>query len=147
MPPLVTDIDLSMDDKFLYVACWGTGEMRQYDVTDPRKPKLVGSVHIGGIARRTLHPSGKVYAGGPQMVEISRDGKRVYWTNSLYSTWDDQFYEDGVPGVEVMAHANASGGLDLAQDYWVSFPDGYRAHQIRLEGGDCSTDSFCYPSV
>ena len=30
---------------------------------------------------------------------------------------------------------------------WVSFPDGYRAHQIRLDGGDCSTDSFCYPSV
>ena len=26
VPPLVTDIDLSMDDKFLYVACWGTGE-------------------------------------------------------------------------------------------------------------------------
>ena len=25
------------------------------------------------------------------MVEISRDGKRVYWTNSLYSTWDNQF--------------------------------------------------------
>jgi selenium-binding protein 1 len=81
------------------------------------------------------------------MVEISRDGKRVYWTNSLYSTWDNQFYQDGVPGAEVMAHANASGGLELAQDYWVSFPDGYRAHQIRLEGGDCSTDSFCYPSV
>jgi methanethiol oxidase len=32
--------------------------------------------------------------GGPQMVEISRDGKRVYLTNSLYSTWDDQFYPD-----------------------------------------------------
>src|ERR1700732_2410411 len=46
VPPLVTDIDLSMDDKFLYVACWGTGEMRQYDVTDPRKPKLAGSVRI-----------------------------------------------------------------------------------------------------
>jgi 56kDa selenium binding protein (SBP56) len=53
--PLVTDIDLSMDDKFLYVACWGTGEMRQYDVTDPRRPKLAGSVHVGGIARRTPH--------------------------------------------------------------------------------------------
>jgi NAD(P)-dependent dehydrogenase (short-subunit alcohol dehydrogenase family) len=143
----VTDIDLSMDDRFLYVACWGTGEMRQYDVTDPRKPKLAGSVHVGGIARRTPHPSGKLYAGGPQMVEISRDGKRVYWTNSLYSTWDDQFYPDGVPGAQVMANANASGGLELAKDYWVSFPDGYRAHQIRLEGGDCSTDSFCYPSV
>jgi selenium-binding protein 1 len=147
VPPLVTDIDLSMDDRFLYVACWGTGEMRQYDVTDPRKPKLAGSVHVGGIARRTPHPSGKLYAGGPQMVEISRDGERVYWTNSLYSTWDDQFYPDGIPGVQVLAKANASGGLALAKDYWVSFPDGYRAHQIRLEGGDCSTDSFCYPSV
>jgi hypothetical protein len=31
------------------------------------------------------------------MVEISRDGKRVYWTNSRYSTWDNQFYPDGVP--------------------------------------------------
>jgi selenium-binding protein 1 len=136
-----------MDDKFLYVSCWGTGEMRQYDVSDPRKPKLAGSVHIGGIARRTPHPNGKAFAGGPQMVEISRDGKRVYWTNSLYSTWDDQFYPNGIPGAEVMANASPGGGLELAKDYWVSFPDGYRAHQIRLDGGDCSTDSFCYPSV
>ena len=52
--------------------------MRQYDVTEPRKPKLTGSVRIGGIARRTPHPSGNAFAGGPQMVEISRDGKRVY---------------------------------------------------------------------
>jgi len=43
--------------------------------------------------------------------------------------------------------ASPNGGLELAKNYWVSFPDGYRAHQIRLEGGDCSTDSFCYPSV
>ena len=134
VPPLVTDIDLSMDDRFLYVACWGTGEMRQYDVTDPRKPKLAGSVHVGGIARRTAHPNGKAYAGGPQMVEISRDGRRVYWTNSLYSTWDNQFYPDGVPGAEVMAIADPAGGLELAKDYWVDFPEGYRAHQIRTRG-------------
>src|SRR4051812_20361533 len=49
VPPLVTDIDLSMDDKFLYVACWGTGEMRQYDVTDPRKPKLSGWSTSAGL--------------------------------------------------------------------------------------------------
>ncbi len=28
--PLVTDINLSLDDRFLYVSCWGTGEFRQY---------------------------------------------------------------------------------------------------------------------
>ena len=48
---------------------------------------------------------------------------------------------------QVLAHAGPDGGLTLADDFWVEFPDGYRAHQIRLEGGDCSTDSFCYPSV
>ncbi len=52
-----------------------------------------------------------------------------------------------MPGAEVMANAGSNGGLELAKDYWVSFPEGYRAHQIRLDGGDCSTDSFCYPSV
>ena len=30
------------------------------------------------------------------MVEVSRDGRRVYLTNSLYGAWDDQFYPDGV---------------------------------------------------
>ena len=63
MPPLVTDINLSVDDKFLYVSCWGIGE---------------------------------ALAGGPQMVEVSRGGKRIYLTNSLYGSWDDQFYPDGV---------------------------------------------------
>jgi hypothetical protein len=28
VPPLVTDIDLSVDDRFLYVSCWGTGTTR-----------------------------------------------------------------------------------------------------------------------
>ena len=147
VPPLVTDIDLSLDDKFLYVACWGTGELRQYDVTDPHALKLVGSVHVGGIVRKTKHPSGRTFAGGPQMLEISRDGERVYFTNSLYSTWDDQFYPDGVPGAMVKVNVDPAGAMALDEKYWVEFPSGYRAHQIRLEGGDCSTDSFCYPSV
>ena len=42
VPPLVTDIDLSLDDRFLYVSCWGTGEMRQYDVSDPMNPSSPG---------------------------------------------------------------------------------------------------------
>jgi selenium-binding protein 1 len=146
VPPLLSDIDLSLDDKFLYAACWGTGELRQYDVSDPMKPKLAGSVKVGGIASRTPHANGKAFGGGPQMVEISRDGKRVYFTNSLYSTWDDQFYPDGVPGVQVMANARPLGGIELDKEFFVEFEPGYRSHQTRLEGGDCSTDSFCFPS-
>ncbi|SMF41878.1 selenium-binding protein 1 [Tistlia consotensis] len=147
VPPLVTDIDLSLDDKHLYVACWGTGELRQYDVSDPMAPKHSGSVRIGGIVQKGRHPNGKAFQGGPQMLEISRDGKRVYWTNSLYSTWDDQFYPEGVEAAMVMAHVGDNGGIALDKDFHVAFPEGYRSHQIRLEGGDCSTDSFCYPSA
>jgi len=147
VPPLVTDIDLSLDDKYLYVSCWGTGEMHQYDVSDPMNPRLAGKVEIGGIVKKTRHPNGKEFGYGPQMVEISRDGQRVYWTNSLYSTWDDQFYPGDRGAAMVMARAGAGGGLTLDPDFWVEFPAGYRSHQIRLEGGDCSTDSFCFPSV
>ena len=68
VPPLVTDIALSVDDRFLYVSCWGTGEMRQYDVSDPIQPKLVGSVHVGGIVRRAAHPKDpeRRLRGGPR---------------------------------------------------------------------------------
>ncbi len=57
VPPIITDIDLSVDDRFLYVSCWGTGEMKQYDVSDPADPKQVGSVRLGGIVNRTAHPA------------------------------------------------------------------------------------------
>src|SRR5258705_13797500 len=71
VPPFVTDIDLSMDDRFLYVACWGTGELRQYDVSDPFSPKKTGSLYLGGSVRRAAHPKRprQPLNGGPQMVE------------------------------------------------------------------------------
>jgi selenium-binding protein 1 len=81
------------------------------------------------------------------MTEISRDGRRVFFTNSLYSTWDAQFYPEGVRGVQVMCHVGANGGIELDPQFHVDFGPHYAAHQIRLQGGDCSTDSFCYPSA
>jgi selenium-binding protein 1 len=148
VPPLVTDIDLSVDDRFLYVSCWGTGELKQYDVTDPAQPVQTGSVRLGGIVERRPHPSApdEALAGGPQMVEVSRDGRRVYVTNSLYGAWDEQFYPDGVGAWLAKLDADPSGGLQLDQQ---CFPHGdefrgLRVHQVRLQGGDASSDSYCY---
>ena len=56
VPPLITDINLSLDDRFLYVSCFGTGEFLQYDVSDPFHPRKTGSVHLGGIVRKAAHP-------------------------------------------------------------------------------------------
>jgi selenium-binding protein 1 len=151
-PPLVTDIDLSVDDKFLYVSCWGIGELKQYDVSDPASPREVGSVRLGGITGRVAHPAapGEALAGGPQMVEVSRDGKRIYLTNSLYGSWDDQFYPDGVGSwfAKIDTDPAAGGGLRVDEKFFPRGDDfrGRRVHQVRLGGGDASSDSYCYPS-
>jgi selenium-binding protein 1 len=143
VPPLVTDINLSLDDRFLYVSCWGSGELRRYDVSDPFNPKLAGAVRLGGIGRQAPHPKGGPLNGGPQMVEVSRDGRRVYVTNSLYSSWDDQFYP-GLRGWLVKIDADPAGDLRLDPNFFVDFGQ-VRPHQVRLQGGDSSSDSFCYP--
>jgi methanethiol oxidase len=146
VPPLVTDINLSLDDRTLYVSCWGTGELRQYDVSDPASPVHVGTVQIGGIVKRTPHPKSPERAlnGGPQMVEVSRDGRRVYITNGLYSPWDAQFYPDGIRGWMAKVDADPNGGITFDGDFLVEFEEGLRPHQVRLQGGDASSDSFCY---
>jgi selenium-binding protein 1 len=146
VPPLVTDINLSVDDRYLYVSCWGTGELRQYDVSDPFNAVLKGSVRLGGIVARSAHPrdTTRPLNGGPQMVEVSRDGRRVYVTNSLYSPWDAQFYPDGIRGWVSKIDARPNGGIAVDREFLVELEDGIRAHQVRLEGGDASSDSFCF---
>ncbi len=145
VPPLITDINLSLDDRFLYVSCWGTGEFQQYDVSDPFHPRKTGSVRLGGIVRRAAHPKQPQTPlnGGPQMVEVSRDGRRIYFTNSLYAPWDAQFYPEGIRSWMVKLDVNPEGGMKLDPEFLVEFGD-LRGHQVRLEGGDASSDSYCY---
>ncbi|WP_347943387.1 selenium-binding protein SBP56-related protein [Sphaerisporangium sp. TRM90804] len=148
VPPLVGDISLTLDDRILLISAWGTGELLAYDVSDPLAPRQTGSVRVGGIARRDPHPgtAGVARNGGPQMVEVSRDGRRVYFTNSLYRSWDDVFYPEGVSGWLAKVDIADDGSLTLDPDFLVDLAeDGRRPHQVRLQGGDSSSDSFCYP--
>lgn len=145
VPPLVTDLNLSLDDRSLYVSCWGTGELQRYDVSNPFEPRMTGSVRMGGIVNRTAHPSqpGKPLNGAPQMVELSRDGSRVYFTNSLYASWDEQFYPDGIHGWMAKADVDPMGNMQLDTRFFLE-TDGIRPHQVHLEGGDASSDSYCF---
>jgi len=135
-----------VDDKYLYVSCWGTGDFQQYDVSDPFKPRLTGKVRIGGMVARAPHPKdGKALNGGPQMVEVSRDGRRIYFTNSLYGAIDPQFYPEGIKGWMAKVNADPAGGIALDPDFFIEWLGGRLPHQVRLQGGDASSDSYCFP--
>jgi selenium-binding protein 1 len=144
VPGLITDLVLSMDDRFLYFANWLHGDIRQYDVSDPANPKLTGQLWLGGVignptdARREL-------SGGPNMLQLSYDGRRLYVTNSLYSTWDNQFYPD-MQSWLLRINCDPNGGMEIDHDFHVDFagrPDGpARTHEVRLQNGDCTTEIF-----
>jgi selenium-binding protein 1 len=78
------------------------------------------------------------------MVEVSRDGRRVYVTNSLYTPWDQQFYPEGIRGWIAKLDAAPGGGMASDPRFLVELEDGLRPHQVRLQSGDASSDSFCY---
>ncbi|KAG7218824.1 hypothetical protein INR49_019692 [Caranx melampygus] len=141
MPGLITDILISLDDRFLYFSNWLHGDVRQYDITDRRKPRLVGQVFLGGSIvsdgavkvlddpenqpqpRPRIIQGRRVY-GGPQMLQLSLDGRRLYLTTA--------------GSVMMQIDVNTvSGGLSLNEKFLVDFgkePDGpVLAHELRTQ--------------
>ena len=119
--------------------------MRQYDVSDPFNPRHTGSVHSGGIVRKTAHPG----PAAPERRAADGGGEprraRVYFSNSLYSAGTSSSTPTA-SGLGGQGGRNADGGgFALDPDFFMDFGE-ERPHQIRLAGGDSSSDSFCYPS-
>lgn len=166
VPPLITDILISLDDRFLYFSNWLRGDLVQYDITDPANPRFASRIWLGGVVRAggpikvtgglpgdtqelpTLPKvKGHSLEGGPQMIQLSLDGKRLYVTNSLFSSWDKQFYPEMLKHGSYLLQIDVDtekGGLILNPDFYIDFgaePDGpVLAHEVRYPGGDCSSD-------
>lgn len=139
VPALITDLLLSMDDRFLYFSNWLHGDLRQYDVSDPSDPKLTGQLWLGGLLGKP-NDAGLELSGGPQMIQLSLDGRRLYVTNSLYSSWDNQFYP-GLRSWLLRVNCDPNGGMEVDRDFFVDFHPA-RAHEVRLQNGDCTTEIF-----
>ncbi len=149
VPGLITDFVISMDDRYLYLSAWLHGEVRQYDISDPSSPRLTGTVKMGGVIRPVSKLKDKELSGGPQMLQLSLDGKRLYVTNSLYSSWDNAFYPAIGKQGSWLARIDCDtekGGMKLDERFLVDFgkePAGpSRAHEMRYPGGDCTSDIF-----
>jgi 56kDa selenium binding protein (SBP56) len=62
----------SYDDKYLYLTNWFGNTVQQFDVSDPFRPLLKSTVAVPHANMR-----------------LSKDNKRLYVSNSLLTTWDN----------------------------------------------------------
>jgi len=104
-------------------------------------------VWCGGVLGKSGALNGHQLQGGPNMLQLSLDGKRLYVTSSLLSSWDNQFYPElGKRGSYLLQIDcdTENGGLAINEDFFVDFgqaPNGpARAHEMRYPGGDCTSD-------
>ena len=71
--PFPVDISIMADDSALWVNTFMDGKTRLFDLSDPMKPKQIYEKQIGSQVN---------------MVSLSWDGKRAYYTSSLLANWD-----------------------------------------------------------
>jgi len=67
------DLRQSPDDKFLYVSCFVGSEIQAWDISDPEHIKLHDTIQ--GVVQ-------------PNMMHVTFDGRRLYFTNSAISSID-----------------------------------------------------------
>ncbi|KAJ8924893.1 hypothetical protein NQ315_001050 [Exocentrus adspersus] len=164
MQGMITDILISLDDKYLYLSNWLHGDVRQYDITDRAHPKLTGQVFLGGKILsdssikvledqeldeqpKPVYIKGKRFYGAPQMLQLSLDGRRLYVSTSIFSPWDKQFYPEMVENggrVVKLDIDTENGGMKLDEEFLVDFGEGEDGpllpHEMRYPGGDCTSD-------
>jgi len=113
---LPADLRESPDGRFLYVSCFFSNEIQQWDLSDLKNPRLASSV-VPGVQ--------------PNMMHVTGDGKRMYITNSLLSTMD---YASNFRAR--LAHIGPDGRLKIDPFFDVDFtklPTGpARAHDMLL---------------
>jgi len=106
------DMLLSYDHRFMYITNWFGNTVQQFDTTDPFHPVLTNTV-------RVPHPN---------MLRLSPDNRRLYVSNSLLTTWDNdpnfgppRNADYGIWLFTVDATSGALTSVTSGGDAWVSF--------------------------
>uniref|UniRef100_A0A1I7ZY66 Selenium-binding protein n=1 Tax=Steinernema glaseri TaxID=37863 RepID=A0A1I7ZY66_9BILA len=88
--------------------------------------------------------------GGPSFMQLSLDGRRLYFTNSTYRTWDRQYYPElfkkGSEIYLIRMDYETNDKMELDAKFKVdlgTLSDGpFLGREIRLPNGDCTSDFF-----
>jgi methanethiol oxidase len=142
VPGLITDVDSRWMTASYISPTGSTATCGNMTSRTPAKPRLTGRLWLRGLLSQP-NDAGRDLAGGPQ-IQLSF-GRRLYVTNSLYSSWDNQFYPE-LRSWLLKVDCDPAGGMQVDRDFFVDFhdrPDGpARAHEVCLQGGDCTTEIF-----
>nr|Q21950.2 RecName: Full=Putative selenium-binding protein [Caenorhabditis elegans] len=169
MPALLTDMIISMDDRWLYVCGFLHGVLWRFDIQDPFRVSLHGKINLGGIfdsfpevriktsnamedrwwlppETRSL-PRGTKFRGGPALMQLSKDGCRLYVCNSFYKAWDAQFYPELISdGGQMIRVDIVDDEMQLNEKFLIDMkgqPNGpFVIRDIKFLDGDCTSDSF-----
>lgn len=116
---LPVDMILSHDNRFMYLTNWFGNTVQQFDITDPFRPVLTATASVP-------HPN---------MLRLSPDGTRLYVSNSLLTTWDNDAGfgpprndEYGIWLFDVDAHSGGLVPVNADGSAWVSFTDVEKKH-------------------
>ena len=131
------------------MSCWGTGELRQYDVSDPFAPKLTATAQIGGIVRRAAHPAKPNAAAQRRAADGGAEPRRpagVPDQRTVLARGTRSSIPTGIDGWMVKLDTRPEGGMAMDPKFFLEMEQGLRSHQVRLQGGDASSDTFCFSS-
>ena len=144
VPGLITDLVLSMDDRFLYLSNWLHGDLRQYDVSDPAQ----AAADRAALARRCARqPERRRARAERRPADAPALVRRAPALRDELALLD--LGQPVLPGASLVAAPRGlrpEGGMEVDRDFFVDFhdrPSGpARAHEVRLQGGDCTTEIF-----
>lgn len=116
---LPVDMLLSYDHRYLYVTNWFGNTVQQFDISDPFNPVLTATADVP-------HPN---------MLRLSRDNRRLYVSNSLLTTWDNDAAfgpaRNDRYGIWLFDVDDTDGGLEpviRSGEAWVSFEQVRKKH-------------------
>ena len=145
VPPLITDIALSVDDRSLLVSCWGTGELKRFDVSRPARAARDRLGAAGRDRRARRAPGGR---------RRSTAGRR--WSRSrATAAASSSPTRSTPPGTRSSTPRGSTAGWSsstrarTARSRSTPTCSSSSAASARTrsasQGGDASSDSYCFP--
>ena len=145
VPGLITDLVVSMDDRFLYFSNWLHGDLRQYDITDPANPQAHRPAPARRRARQADRRRPRAERRPADAPALARRPPAVRDQLALLDLGQPVLPRACAPGC-CASTATPTAAWSSTRDFFVDLHDRpggpARAHEVRLQGGDCTTEIF-----